>query len=54
MIAEVIQLDHLVQIPGTFESPEHFPDYIAVAAEECSGSLSQRSKLIVIFYTRES
>lgn len=40
---ECIQLDHWVQIPGTFESPEYFPDYIAVAAEECSGSFSQGS-----------
>lgn len=40
---ECVQLDHWVQIPGTFESPEYFPDYIAVAAEECSGSFSQGS-----------
>lgn len=40
---ECIQLDHWVQIPGTFESPEYFPDYIAVAAEECSRSFSQGS-----------
>jgi len=40
---ESYQLGPWVPFPGTFESPEYFPDYIAVAAEECSGSFSQGS-----------
>jgi len=40
---EVLSLDQLVQLPGTYESPKYLTDVIAVAAEECSGSYSQGS-----------
>lgn len=46
---ECIQLDQWVHLPRTFENPEYFPDYIAVAAEECSGSYSQGSKSFISF-----